>query len=140
MRDLRLRKSYQGGTGCSRGKRAWHAKNYEEKVIGEVCPVCRKAFGSRGQCLDHIEKQKYHMCLVNLALFYPDLDSEVVERADLQQKTLAAVALMQGEWHSWTGTRISTAWAFERFLIPTGHNRKSRFQFFQDYLKEASCV
>ena len=78
---------------------------------------------------------------MNLVLFYPDLDSEVVVQADLQQKALAAMALRQGEWHSWTGILVSQRpGPLKRFLIPNGHSRKSRFQFFQDYLKDRTAA
>ena len=110
-------------------------------MIDEVCPICRKAFGSRGQCLGHIEKQKPRICLVDLMLSHPDLDSEVVEEADLRQASLAAKALKQGEWHGWTGTLVpQRPGPLKRFLIPNGHSRKNRFQFFQDYLKDRTAA
>ena len=59
-----------------------------KKVVDKVCPICCKVFGSRGQCLDHIEKQKSQICMVNLMLFHSDFEEGVVEEADRQQAEL----------------------------------------------------
>ena len=74
-------------------------------------------------------------------LFHPDLHREVVEEADRQQASLPAKALKQGEWHGWTGTLVSQRpGPLMRFLIPIKHSRKSRFQMFQDYLKDRTAA
>ena len=79
--------------------------------------------------------------MVNLMLFYPGLENEVVDEADRQQALLAAKTLKQGEWYGWTGTLVSQRpGPLMRFLIPIRHSRKSRFQFFQDYLKDRTAA
>lgn len=112
-----------------------------KKVVDRVCPICCKLFGSRGQCLDHIEKQKSQICMVNLTLFHSDFDEGVLEEADRLQAVLAAKTLKQGEWHGYTGTLVlQMRGHLPRFLIPLEHSRKSRYKLFQRYLKDRTAA
>ena len=66
-----------------------------------------------------------------------DREDSLVAAADLEQQVEAAKALKRGEWHSYTGVLVrQEEGPLRRFLIPSGHSRKSRYRQFQKYLSD----
>ena len=90
-------------------------------------------------CPTHAAKNR--ICEFNLLLFFDDHEDTLVAVADHAQQVEAAKALKQGEWHSYTGVLVrQEEGPLRRFLIPTGHSRKSRYRKFQKYLNDGHAA
>ena len=76
------------------------------------------------------------ICLLNVQLYLPDKDEVEVEAADLKQRKEETAKRARGESsdHASVIAR-QTEGPIQRFLIPLGHSRQSRFRHFKMSLK-----
>ena len=73
---------------------------------------------------------------MNLALYYDDLDPEVVAAADAKQKGEESACRARKESHAYANILcVQSEGPLRQFVIPDGHSRVSRFGKFQEMLK-----
>ena len=111
------------------------------KVLGSTCPVCRRDYHGRAACMEHIHHKRSRVCLVNLMLFHPDCEDEAVEAADIQQAKQQAAArarCVQSNYHDELACQIPAP--LQRFLIPDGHSRSSRYPMMSKYVKDSKAA